>query len=204
MSRPHSGYLIVLEGIDGTGKSTQARLLADSLRERGHRVVRSREPTDGAFGSRLRASATTGRLSPEEELQLFLQDRREHVETLIEPALQGGEIVILDRYYFSTMAYQGARGFDPAEIRRINEEFAPRPDLLILLDLPIDTALDRIGTRDGEANAFETRASLQQCHAIFHALQDDVVHVVRADQEIAGVAAEILQATIAVLAEGSA
>ena len=135
--RPYPGHLIILEGIDGTGKSTQAKLLANSLRDQGHRVVLSREPTDGACGRRLRESATTGRLSPEEELQLFHQDRREHVETLIEPSLHGGEIVILDRYYFSTMAYQGVRGFDPQEIRRVNEEFAPQPDLLLLLDLSL-------------------------------------------------------------------
>ncbi|NNM28440.1 MAG: dTMP kinase, partial [Akkermansiaceae bacterium] len=79
------GLLIVFEGIDGTGKSTQARMIADWLREEGHRVVVSREPTDGPFGTRLRESASKGRLSPEDELQLFHQDRREHVETLIEP-----------------------------------------------------------------------------------------------------------------------
>ena len=144
--------LLVLEGIDGTGKSTQSKLLAAALRERGMRVTSSREPTDGPYGTRLRNSATTGRLSPEEELQLFLQDRCEHVETLINPALEAGEVIILDRYYFSSMAYQGVRGFDPAEIRRVNEEFAPQPDLLLLLDLPVDTALERIGIRDGEAN----------------------------------------------------
>ena len=124
-------------------------------------MILSREPTDGPFGRRLRESATTGRLSAEKELELFHQDRREHVETLIHPALRGGEIVILDRYYFSTMAYQGVRGFDPGEIRRINEEFAPRPDLLLLLDLSLDTALERIGVRDGRGNEFEQRESLQ-------------------------------------------
>jgi len=189
--RPYPGYLIILEGIDGTGKSTQAKLLASSLRDQGHRVVLSREPTDGAFGRRLRESATTGRLSPEEELQLFHQDRREHVETLIEPALQGGEIVILDRYYFSTMAYQGVRGFDPQEIRRVNEEFAPQPDLLLLLDLSLDTALQRIGVRDGKTNEFEQRESLQRCRDIFHSVQDDFVTVIDADQSIEDIQAAI-------------
>jgi dTMP kinase len=165
--------LIVLEGIDGTGKSTQASLLAEWLRNQGHRVLTSREPTDGPYGTKLRQSASTGRLSPEEELQLFLQDRTEHVETLITPALEAGEIVILDRYYFSSMAYQGVRGFDPAEIRRLNEEFAPKPDLLLLLELSVDEALDRIGVRDGEANAFEQRDSLQKCHDVFHTLIEE-------------------------------
>jgi dTMP kinase len=171
--------LIVLEGIDGTGKSTQTQMLAQALRDQGHRVITSREPTDGPYGTRLRQSATTGRLSPEEELQLFLQDRREHVETLIEPALEAGEIVILDRYYFSTMAYQGVRGFDPAEIRRVNEEFAPCPDILLFLDLPVDVALDRVGARDGEANEFEQRNALQMCSDVFHSLTNEpFVHVI--------------------------
>lgn len=184
MNRSYPGVLIVFEGIDGTGKSTQARLLADALRAEDRRVILSREPTDGAFGQRLRASATGGRLSPDEELQLFLQDRREHVETLIEPALQGGEIVILDRYYFSTMAYQGARGFDPVEIRRVNEEFAPRPDLLLLLDLPVETALERIGVRDGQGNEFEQRESLSRCAEIFHAIRNEFVRLIDADQSV--------------------
>ena len=197
--RPYPGFLIVLEGIDGTGKSTQARMLAEALRNEGRRVVLSREPTDGAFGRRLRESANSGRLSPEEELQLFHQDRREHVETLIEPALQGGEIVILDRYYFSTMAYQGVRGFDPQEIRRVNEEFAPVPDLLLLLDLPIDSALDRIGVRDGQANEFEQRESLELCQQIFHSVQDDFVRLINADQSIDAIHAEITSAVATLL-----
>ena len=108
--------LIVFEGIDGTGKSTQVRLLAQALEERGLTVVTSREPTDGPFGQKLRLSMITGRLSPEEELALFHEDRRDHVEHLILPALEAGKVVILDRYFFSTMAYQGARGFDDGSI----------------------------------------------------------------------------------------
>ncbi|HJM62385.1 MAG: dTMP kinase [Roseibacillus sp.] len=202
-SRNHPGLLIVLEGIDGTGKSTQAELLAKSLRQEGCRVILSREPTDGPFGRKLRESATSGRLSPEEELQLFHQDRREHVEKLIDPALQGGEIVILDRYYFSTMAYQGVRGFDPGEIRRINEEFAPRPDLLLLLDLSLDTALERIGVRDGQGNEFEQRESLQLCSQIFHSVQDDFLRVIDADQSIEDIHGDIMAAVNPLLQSSS-
>jgi len=184
--------LIVIEGIDGTGKSTQARLLAEALRSQSHRVIQSREPTDGPYGTRLRQSATTGRLSAEEELQLFHQDRREHVETRINPALEAGEIVVLDRYFFSTMAYQGVRGFDPAEIRRLNEEFAPLPDLLILLDLPVDVALGRIGVRDGQANEFEQRDALQLCSDIFHSIKDPFVRHIDATRSIDEVHTDIL------------
>jgi len=155
--------LIVFEGIDGTGKSTQLSLLTESLKKLGLPVLYSREPTDGPFGQELRRSMTEGRLEPEEELALFHRDRKHHVNTLLAPALQRDEIVILDRYYFSTMAYQGARGFDVDEIRRTNEAFAPQPDLVIILEIPIETALERIGARDGAGNHFEQKDNLTAC-----------------------------------------
>ena len=96
--------LIVFEGIDGTGKSTQVQLLAKALEGRGHTVVTSHEPTNGPIGKKLRESMIHGRLSPIEELGLFHDDRRDHVQSLIAPALSRGEDVILDRYSFSTMA----------------------------------------------------------------------------------------------------
>ena len=167
------GKLIVIEGIDGTGKSTQATMLADALRKEGHEVVQSFEPTNGPWGRQLRESATTGRLTIEEELDYFLKDRRQHVEELIAPTIARGGIVVLDRYYFSSMAYQGARGIDPASIREKNEVFAPQPDLLLILDLPVDVALERIGVRDGEANEFEKRESLQFCRDLFLSLKDE-------------------------------
>lgn len=167
------GKLIVIEGIDGTGKSTQATMLADALRKEGHEVVQSFEPTNGPWGRQLRESATTGRLTIEEELDCFLKDRRQHVEELIAPTIARGGIVVLDRYYFSSMAYQGARGIDPASIREKNEVFAPQPDLLLILDLPVDIALERIGVRDGEANEFEKRESLQFCRDLFLSLKDE-------------------------------
>lgn len=171
MQKP--GLLIVLEGIDGTGKSTQAKRLGAWFEAQGREVVLSREPTDGPWGRKLRESAATGRLSPGDELEYFLKDRRQHVEDLIRPALEAGKVVILDRYYFSTMAYQGARGFDPAEIRRRNEEFAPQPDLLVILDLDEDVALGRIGARGDTANEFEKREALQRCREIFLSLKDE-------------------------------
>jgi dTMP kinase len=168
-----AGLFIVIEGIDGTGKSTQVRRLGEWFEAQGREVVLSREPTDQPWGKKLRESAGTGRLSPEDELQYFLNDRRQHVDELIKPALAEGKVVILDRYYFSTMAYQGSRGFDPAEIRRKNEEFAPVPDLLLILDLDVDMALARIGARGDTANEFEKRDSLQRCREIFLSLKDE-------------------------------
>jgi dTMP kinase len=167
------GLFIVIEGIDGTGKSTQARRLGEWFIQQGREVVLSREPTTGQWGTKLRESAATSRLSPEDELEYFLNDRREHVEELIKPSLAVGKVVILDRYYFSTMAYQGARGFDPMEIRKRNEAFAPRPDLLLILDLDVETAHTRIGVRGDHTNEFEKYENLTRCREIFLSLRDE-------------------------------
>ncbi|MFN6095040.1 MAG: dTMP kinase [Verrucomicrobiota bacterium] len=192
------GIFIVIEGIDGTGKSTQSKRLAAWFRSRGREVGLSREPTDGPWGKKLRESATTGRLSAEEELECFLNDRREHVEMSIKPALAEGKVVILDRYYFSTMAYQGARGFDPAEIRRRNEVFAPQPDLLLILDLSVESAHGRIGARGDTANEFEQRDTLSRCREIFLSLRDEpFACVIDAEPSLNEVTADILSVVTA-------
>jgi dTMP kinase len=192
------GLFIVIEGIDGTGKSTQSKRLAEWFRSRGREVVLSREPTDGPWGKKLRESATTGRLSAEEELECFLNDRREHVEMSIKPALAEGKVVILDRYYFSTMAYQGARGFDPVEIRRRNEAFAPQPDLLLILDLSVESAHGRIGARGDTTNEFEQRDTLTRCREIFLSLRDEpFTCVIDAEPSLNEVTADILSVVTA-------
>ncbi len=189
------GLFIVIEGIDGTGKSTQARRLGEWFVSQGREVVLSREPTDGPWGKKLRESAATGRLSPEHELQYFLNDRRQHVDELIAPSLAAGKVVILDRYYFSSMAYQGSRGFDPAEIRRLNEQFAPVPDLLLILDLDVDTAHDRIGHRGDSTNEFEKHESLTRCREIFLTLKHEpFVRVIDSNGSLDDVTARIRQA----------
>jgi dTMP kinase len=188
------GCFIVIEGIDGTGKSTQARRLGEWFEAQGREVVLSREPTDGPWGKKLRESASTGRLSPEDELQYFLNDRRQHVEETIAPALAEGKVVILDRYYFSTMAYQGSRGFDPAEIRRRNEAFAPVPDLLLILDLDVATAHQRIGHRGDSTNEFEKKESLERCREIFLTLKGEAfVRVVDSNGDLDEVSLKIRQ-----------
>ncbi|MSU34490.1 MAG: dTMP kinase [Pedosphaera sp.] len=171
MIRPlDAGLLVVIEGIDGTGKSTLARRLAEKLEQSGENVVLSGEPTQGPFGRRLRDSANTGRLAPAEELELFVADRREHVEGLILPSLKKGKLMILDRYYFSTAAYQGARGTDWRHILDENEQFAPNPDLLIFLDLSVEESLKRIGKRGGTADSFEQAGALERVRDIYHSL----------------------------------
>jgi dTMP kinase len=161
----------VLEGIDGAGKSTHAARLAATLKAAGYDVVASREPTGGPYGRRIRELARNGRtgVTAEQELALFLADRREHVEGVIRPALAAGKVVLLDRYYLSTMAYQGALGLDVEEIQAKNEAFAPPPDLALILTLPVRDALTRIaGSRPGGPDAaFEQAGYLERVAAIF-------------------------------------
>jgi dTMP kinase len=174
MNRP--GFLLVLEGIDGSGKSTLARQLAGWLRAQGREVITSREPTDGPHGAALRQSAKAGRLSLADELDHFLKDRAEHVEKLITPALARGATVILDRYYFSTAAYQGARGADPAVIIARNEAFAPVPDLVLLLDLDPAAGASRILRRGDELDDFEALDYQREVRRIFLSLDRPNLH----------------------------
>jgi dTMP kinase len=168
------GRLIVVEGIDGAGKSTQVRRLAQTLRSEGRSVVESREPTDGPWGRKIRASAAAGRMSLDDELHAFVEDRKEHVAAVIGPALARGDIVLLDRYYFSTIAYQGARGGDIDAIRRMNEAVAPRPDLVLLIDFSPAEGLRRIReSRGGTPDDFERLDQLEAIRAIFLRLAAD-------------------------------
>ena len=166
------GKLIVFEGIDGTGKSTQIRLLREYLESQGIRVVTDYEPTRGEWGMRVRAAAASGkRLPVEEEVDCLLRDRREHVEQLITPALERGCWVLLDRYYPSMLAYQGATGIDPIELQRLNESFAPQPDAAFWLDIPVEVALGRIRNRGETNDAFEQQHFLGACRRIYAALK---------------------------------
>jgi dTMP kinase len=184
--------LVVFEGIDGAGKTTQAALLAAALQRRGLQVISSKEPTNGRWGRRLRESAATGRLSAEEELEAFIQDRQEHVRELIAPALAAGKVVVLDRYYFSTAAYQGARGMDAAAILAANEAFAPAPDALFLLQVPPRLGLDRIASRGDVANLFEREDNLLQCARIFDAIDRPFIHRVDGTRDVQAIHAEIV------------
>lgn len=161
------GLLIALEGIDGAGKTSAASLLAQYCGERGIACVLSKEPTSLRWGQELRRSAQEGRLTLEEELRLFRLDRAMHVRGTIRPALAAGCVVIVDRYYWSTAAYQGARGANPAALVADHETFAPRPHAVLLLDIPAIAGLERIRRRGDEPNSFENAHALESARAIF-------------------------------------
>lgn len=193
------GLLVAIEGIDGVGKTTVAAHLMSHCERCGIEAVRSKEPTEGPWGRQLRASAQTGRVSLEEELELFARDRAQHVEELIQPALQGGKVVILDRYYFSTMAYQGARGGDATAILQANEAFAPAPDLILLLDCAPEISLARVRSRGDVPNEFEKAEALAEARRLFLALRRPGIAVIDATMpadEVARFATAALSAAI--------
>jgi dTMP kinase len=168
MTPPASGLFVVFEGIDGAGKSSLVAAVADRLWMTDVRVTTSREPTNGPWGKQLRESAITGRLSVEEELRLLTEDRAEHVRDLIRPALARGETVLLDRYFYSTAAYQGTRGADPDAVLAKMTALFPTPDLVFLIDLPPDLALARIAQGRGEVpNQFEKLESLAAARDVY-------------------------------------
>lgn len=162
------GTLICFEGIDGAGKSFQAKRLVSYLEDKSLDAVYLTEPTDGEWGRKIRDQAKRGvRETPEKEYLLFMRDRRENVRDNIAPTLERGGVIVLDRYYFSTIAYQGARGLDTERIREENEAFAPTPDALLFLDVPVATGLDRISRNRSGTTAFETADYLKRVREIF-------------------------------------
>ena len=165
---PNAGLFISFEGIDGSGKSTQARLLAQTLRTQGFDVVLTREPGGSPGAEEIRALVLEGppdRWSAETELLLFTAARRDHLERTIRPALAAGKIVVCDRFADSTRMYQGLRS---AGLRAKVDELhrlmiGQEPDLTVLVDMDPDTGLARALARQGHEERFEAfGADLQQ------------------------------------------
>lgn len=157
---PRTGLFVSFEGIDGSGKSTQARALADRLRAQGHDVVLTREPggSDGAEAiRRLLVEGDPDRWSAETEILLFNAARRDHVEKTIRPALNAGAIVITDRFADSTRVYQGAAR---ASLRPLVDQLHDlvigiEPDLTFMIDMDPETALARGLARQSGEDRFE-------------------------------------------------
>jgi dTMP kinase len=165
----NGGRLIAFEGIDGCGKSTQLERLAARLGALGCDVVTTREPTEFPSGQRIREMARSGvPLAAEQELRWFVEDRRVHVAEVIAPALRAGQIVLTDRYFLSTVAYQGARGLDHEQILADSEAEFPIPDLVVLLEIDPQKALERVHARGSEfEGVFEQREFLARVASVF-------------------------------------
>lgn len=145
-------------------------MLAEYLDGRGFSTVCLSEPTHGVWGKKIRKILVEGRkgISPEEELALFINDRKEDVTLNIAPALEQKKVVLIDRYYYSTAAYQGALGLDPEKICRENEQFAPKPDRVFIFKASPVQCLERIRkSRADGPNTFEQLEYLTKVQNIF-------------------------------------
>lgn len=167
------GTFITFEGIDGSGKSTQLRLLGNFLRANGCDPLLTREPGGTTLGLRLRAALLDAmeEVDPLTELLVFAADRAQHVRRKLRPALEAGQVVISDRYADATVAYQGAgRGFSPELISQIVQLATDglKPDLTLLFDLPIEESTNRTARRTGKNSGKLSRDRLDIEKADFH------------------------------------
>jgi dTMP kinase len=193
---------ISFEGIDGSGKSTQARMLADSLRAQGVDVVLTREPGGSPGAEEIRRLVLEGdpdRWSPETEILLFTAARRDHLERTIRPALDAGRVVICDRFADSTRMYQGLRGAGlRAQVDALHGlMIGVEPDLTVLVDMDPETGLSRALGRNGGEERFETfgadlQARMRQGFLDLAREYPDRIVTVNGAQDIDAVAADVL------------
>ena len=158
------GLLIAIEGIDGAGKTTQTKFLKNRLVAEGYSVITLKEPTNSKWGKKIEELAKNGRdkVSAETELEYFMFDRIEDVKENILPSLNSKKIVIMDRYYYSSVCYQGARGLNLDNIEKKNIKIAPVPAITFIIDIDADTAIRRIKkSRDEIPNHFEKKKYLE-------------------------------------------
>jgi len=182
---------IVIEGIDGSGKTTQAKMLFKKLIRRGYRVALLAEPTGSVYGRKIREKLREGNYTAEELYELFVKDRMLNAKN-IQSLLRWGYIVILDRYYISTIAYQGAQGIPIDRILNDHKNL-PQPDIIIILDIDPVTALGRLKKKD----TFETREFLERVREIYLRIPeilknfDGQIEVINADRDPEAVGEDI-------------
>lgn len=151
---------IAFEGLDGSGGTTQIGLLESALRAGGRGVCRTREPSDGPVGKLIRAQLAGGELGDSVLGHLFAADRRDHLDRVVSPALERGEVVLTDRYFLSSLAYQSlSLGLE--RVWALNAEFRAA-DVVIVLDLPVEECLARVAARGGVRDRFETLEQLRR------------------------------------------
>ncbi|MDP4031444.1 MAG: dTMP kinase [Pseudorhodobacter sp.] len=202
-----AGHFISFEGIDGSGKSTQARLLAEALRAAGHRVTLTREPGGSTGAEEIRRLVLEGppeRWSPETEILLFTAARRDHLEKTIRPALERGEVVITDRFADSTRIYQGvSRGDLRAMVDALHAlMIGVEPDLSFLIDIDPAIGLARALARQGDEQRFEDMGQAMQTRMRsgfleLAAANPARIRVMDGSRDAALVAADVLAATLA-------
>lgn len=194
MKKKKKGLFIVFDGIDGSGKDCHIDRLFEKLTGLGYEVIKTAEPWISEAGKRMRKLAQEGRnnISPMEEARFYLEDRKEHAGKIITPALSKGKIILCGRYYYSTMAYQGALGADPEEIRRENENVVPIPDLVIMLRVDIEESMRRILERSKQiARGYEKRDYLLKVGEILYGIKAPYIKQIETSGDIETTAAKV-------------
>jgi dTMP kinase len=189
------GAFICIEGIDASGKTTQARRLVKTLRRRGIDAVYTTEPSSGKVGKLIRRYVLDRerRVPIAVEALLFAADRVEHVETEIKPALEKGKVVVCDRYVYSTLAYQGAAGLDLEWIELINR-FALVPDLALFLDVTPEIVVKRLKRK---RSVMETPQNLERVREVYmRMLRDGRMVLVDGNKSVGDVTEEILRVVL--------
>ena len=136
------GIFIVFEGLDGSGKSIQITMLRDWLKKKRINAIITKEPTDNITGNILKLTLRMEKLAPQTDALLFAADRAEHIDKIIKENLKKGKVIIQERYVYANIAYQTAQGVSERFVKNIND-FAMKPDLVFLLDVPAELALQR-------------------------------------------------------------
>jgi len=183
------GVFIVIEGLDGSGKTTQAMLLAEKL-SRTYRVHLTAEPSRGKIGTFIREGILYEqvRLPVEAEALLFAADRIEHMQTELKPALDEGKIVICDRYTYSTLAYQGSAGLSLDWIKTTNAR-ALQPDFAIFIDVSPEKVLERLQRKKSVMETLETQTKVRKVYLKF--VEKGELIPVNGDREKVAVAEEL-------------
>lgn len=171
LKNTNKGKFIVFEGLDGSGQSTQAKLSKDFLLEKDYKVILTKEPTmDSEAGRKIRKVLDKKlNISPKELQELFVQDRKEHLENTIIPALKQGKIVISDRYFFSSFAFGAVDNLDLEWLIEINNSFL-FPDISFLLKIKPETCIKRIEERCLIKTLFERKEKLEKAWETYKVL----------------------------------
>ena len=186
------GRFICIEGIDASGKTTQAHLLVKSLKRRGFDAVYTTEPSSGEVGRFIRRYVLQRkkRVPIVVEALLFAVDRVEHVENSIKPALERGKVVVCDRYVYSSIAYQGAAGLDLSWIEQINR-LALTPDLSLFIDVPPEMVLKRLKRKKSVMETLQTQRRVREIYLSM--VRDGRLVLVDGDRTVERVARDVLR-----------
>jgi len=186
------GTFICIEGVDGSGKTTQAKRLVKNLRRRGFDAVYTTEPSTGKVGKLIRSFVLDRdkRVPIALEALLFAADRVDHVENVVKPLLKQGKIVVCDRYVYSTLAYQGAAGLSLDWIERINR-FALKPHLALFIDVPTDVVVKRLKRK---RTVMETKRNQEKVREVYlKMVQEQRLMLVDGDKPVSRVGKKVLE-----------